>query len=185
MTYSRLQQAMKSACIVLVVSTLSGCFLVSAGMHDEPGYADMHYPSIFRAKSTQKIALGPTIFKPLRWAAKESGSEEAELFQHMDGLRVRSYTLEQNPEHIAERMTESIARIQAQGWETSLKIEDEKDRAVILTKEEAGQIYGVAIFIMDEHEAAFINIIGHVDPSHIRSLVEGQTTEQTLAAIEP
>ena len=152
-------------CAVLVSMTLvllvSGCGI--SAPRSNAGYADLDSLGMADTDTTVSLSFGPTV---LRMAAGfiDDDPETKEMLLSLDGVRVRVYDVVDGRERVAQRIDDMRAKLQRQGWETVVTVQEGDERTHVLVKMSGPDIAGLTVFALDEHEAVIVNVMGNLSP---------------------
>lgn len=108
----------------------------------------------------------------LRMVAEASKYEDPELSEMLYGLRsiqIRGFDVRGRQDTFRQRSSEFGKRLEAQGWETVVRVRDEGEQVHMYLLTRNDEIDGVVVLAVDEYdeEAVFVNIVGNIDPEQI------------------
>ena len=93
------------------------------------------------------------------------------LLSGVDAARIEVYQLNHNPAPALNAVRNASKRLQAQGWEPVVSVNDENEQTRILVKVDEDSIKGVVVMSVESgHEATFINVVGDIAPDQIMKL---------------
>ncbi len=140
---------------------LAGCGLMAPRSND--GYADLDSLGMTDVDNTMTLSIWPTL---LRFAAKhvEDDPETQALLQGLDGVRVRIYEIDRNPERVAGRIERMSIKLQDQDWTPVALIQDEGEQTHMLMKVSGERICGLTVIAFDGEEAVVVNVMGDLRP---------------------
>ena len=105
----------------------------------------------------------------------------AHLLDGVEALRIAVYKVNGQSKIYAQNIASSKAQLRDQGWKTLVSVNDGKEQVLILGKPDSDLLeqdgtkslldvqafHGVQIIIVNEQEAMYVNIIGHIDAAEI------------------
>lgn len=149
-------------CILVVAACvyLNGCYLVSAGMHEQEGYADLSFPHFRYTDNTVNIAVGPNLLNLVKDEAMNEFEEYSELVKGTEAVRIRLFDATVGRKYLESSIDKSIENISDDNWETVVSFKEKGQRLAVLIKSDVETIYGVSVLFIDETQAAFVNLIG-------------------------
>lgn len=153
---------MKFALALLVTTLLlTGCGITAP--HTNRGYADLDSLGFSDTDTTMSLSLGPTVLHRAAYFV-EDDPEIKELLLNLDGVRVRTYRIVDGQERVAERIDKMGKKLEEQGWEPVITVQEEGDRTRMLVRMYADKIAGVTVFTLDSSEAVIVNVMGDLSP---------------------
>jgi hypothetical protein len=153
---------MRLSLLVLIPSLLVGGCGVTAP-HSSEGYADLDSLGFADTDTTMTLSLGPAV---LHRAAGfiEDDPEIRELLLNLEGVRVRTYRIVDGQERVAGRIDKMSKKLEKQGWEPVITVQEGGDRTRMLVRIHAQKIAGLTVFTLDSTEAVIVNVMGDLSP---------------------
>ena len=158
MNHLRARTVLLSIILALLVS---GCGITAPRSND--GYADIDSLGIADTDSTVSLSFGPTTLRLVAGFMDED-PEAKELLLNLDGVRVKVYDIVRGQERVAQRIDKMNAKLQRQGWETVITVQETRERTHVLVKMNGPLIAGLTVISLDEHEAVIVNVMGNLSP---------------------
>ena len=169
--------------LVLVLVSAAGCVFASGGIKSKPGYAKLTSPNVLLNDTTLALDFGPRSIKSARWIIERfvnATDNESEVpiqlllsvLNDIQGLQLRIYEVENNQAVIEQAIDESVARLNADEWQTLVKVREEDQRVVIMQSGTEELITGLAVLVSTPEDAVFINLVGPLKPESIAMIAE-------------
>ena len=139
---------------------------------DLPGYVDFGQLHELYGEPTVEIAVGRSL---LNLVASFSASEEpetAELFKRLLGVRVQVF---ENPGvglDTVNHVKDISSRLSSAGWESVVTVNSADEQVRIFMKINGEQVEGITVMAVEEGEAAFINVIGNLNPAELERVMD-------------
>ncbi len=152
----------RAALAALLALLLAACGLTAPRSSD--GYADLDSLGLTDTDLVMSLSLGPAV---LGFAARhvEDDPETEALLRDLDGVRIRIYEVDRNPDRVAGRMARMARDLQADGWEPVMLVQREGEQVHMLLRVVDGAIHGMTVLVLDgESEAVVINLMGDIHP---------------------
>jgi hypothetical protein len=137
-----------------------------------PGYVDFGQLGATFGEPSIEIALGKGL---LNFVGAFTASEEPEianLFSRLDGVRVRVFETESMANGAIDLVREVSSKLSSSGWESVVTVNTDDEQVRIFMKMNADVVEGITVMALEEHEAAFINVIGLLDPAELSRLMD-------------
>lgn len=152
---------------ILLAATLglTGCGITAP--KGNAGYADFDSLGVFDVDNTLTLSIGPSL---LRFAARhtENDPETQALLRGLDGVRVRIYEVDGDPDRVAERVSAMGDKLADRGWLPVAVVQDEGETVHMLLKphsdSEGERIAGLTVLVADREEAVLVNVMGDLKP---------------------
>jgi hypothetical protein len=147
--------------LLLLISLLVGCGVTAP--HTNEGYADLDSLGFADTDTTMSLSLGPSV---LHFAAGfvEGDPATRELLLKLDGVRVKTYRIVAGQERVAARIDKMSSRLESQGWEPVVTVQEDGERTRMLVKMQAQNIAGLTVITLDSQEAVIVNVMGSLSP---------------------
>ncbi|WP_086933053.1 DUF4252 domain-containing protein [Agarilytica rhodophyticola] len=162
---------------LLILLSLSGCGITTAGLISNPGYARLSYPSVWEADKQLSISLGPWAIRTLVNFTDDGDLNQQQLKKIL-GLRVTIYNVHKNAPTINQHIQESVNQLKQDGWVQTVSINEGVEKNVVMVKFGEDLIEGFSVMSIDQEEAVFVNIIGDLDPKFFDQLINQVNANQ-------
>jgi hypothetical protein len=112
----------------------------------------------------------------LQLAASATDDEDdpglSQMLSKLDAITVRTYSMEgKSPDAYDKQVAALSRKLEADGWQTIVKVREKDERAHIAVKMVGDRIVGLTVIAFDhDDELAFINIVGDIDMKQIGRL---------------
>lgn len=158
----------------LLALTLSACGITAGSLRDDPGYASLDYPGWREADKEFGFSLGPLPLRFAAWviAAADDDPELAAMLRELKGVRIRIYEIQGDQQGVFKRIVESGRRLERDGWERLVTVNDDDERLLVMVKGDSTKISGMAVLTADSDEAVFINMIGNIRPEFFNDIFD-------------
>ena len=131
------------------------------------GYADLDSLGVFDTDRTMALSIGPTLIRFAALAVDDDEPEIAAMLRDLDGVRIRIYEIDGNPQRVADRIMHMSRRLREDGWQSVVLIQEEGEQTHMLMRSSSNRIQGLTLISSDgEQEAVVINLMGHLDPQN-------------------
>jgi hypothetical protein len=162
----------------LISAALSLLLGVSAwaqteGMENMPGYVDFGSLNAIYGEPRVMINLGGPLMQLLTAAAQHSDDPAAAaMMKDLEGVRINVYDTGGNQAPALAQMGEAKAALEAAQWQPFVQVQEEGENVQMFTKVEGDKMQGMAIMVVNEEEAVFLNILGEIDPAQVGRVVD-------------
>ena len=169
--------------VLIVVFSLvliggAGYLYASSGIESKPGYVKLVLPSAESVDTQISLNLGPSGVGPVRWLFGQFAShsdrdlEMSErvlngVLQDLRGVQLRVYDVNNNRPLFDQAISESLASLKGQGWQTLVKVREDDEHVVVMQSTQYEKVIGLSILASTPDKAVFLNLIGPFDPERI------------------
>lgn len=137
-----------------------------------PGYVDFgHLDSVFGEPNVE-IAVGKSLLKLVGAFTASEEPEVANLFSRLDGVRVRVFETDAMADGAVDLVKDVSSRLSSDGWESVVTVNSDEEQVRIFMKMNADVVEGITVMALEPNEAAFINVIGILDPAELAELMD-------------
>lgn len=137
-----------------------------------PGYVDFgDLDGIFGEPQTQ-ITIGGSILGLVGSLTASEDPEAAELFNRLKGVRVNVYETQSMPEGARDLVKNVSRQLADRGWESVVTVNSEDEQVRIFIKINEDKVQGFTVMAVEESEAAFVNVIGDLNPSDFDKVMD-------------
>ena len=138
----------------------------------DPGYIDLRtVDAWFDGEPRIEVNIRGALLKLVAEAARHEDPELTNLLLKLRAIEVRGYPLSRSAFAGIERRTSELARrLEAQGWDTVVRVRERGERTDVYMKVHDGAIAGLAVLVLEpdsDDGAVFVNIVGEIDPEQI------------------
>lgn len=137
-----------------------------------PGYVDFGQLGPVFGEPTVEIALGKGLLSFVGAFTASEEPEIANLFSRLDGVRVRVFETEAMADGAVQFVKDVSSKLSSTGWESVVTINSKDEQVRIFMKMNADTVEGITVMAVEENEAAFINVIGVLDPAELSQLMD-------------
>jgi hypothetical protein len=96
----------------------------------------------------------------------------AELFKRLQGVRIRVFENASVTAGALDYVKEVSSRLSDGGWEPVVTVNTEAEQVRIFMKINADIVEGITVMAVEENEAAFINVIGNLNPAQLDKVMD-------------
>ncbi|MBE9548882.1 MAG: DUF4252 domain-containing protein [Proteobacteria bacterium] len=161
-----------------LVLILTACG-ISGHRPNDPGYANYDLPGWTEADRVMTISFGPAFMRMARWVNDADEDPEVEaLLKQVRAVRIAIYELEDDSSKLQKRLTESTEHLQKQGWDVLVKIHEEHEQTLVMSKIVDQVMTGMVVLVLDDEEMVFVNLMGNIDPAQLGNILhslDGET----------
>ena len=136
-----------------------------------PGYVDFGQLSSIFGEPTVEIAVGKTLLGLVSAFTASEDPEVAEMFSRLDGVRVRVFETEYLADGAIDTVKDVASQLSSGGWESVVSVNSADEQVRIFMKMNQTVVEGITVMAVEPHEAAFINVIGLIDPAELAELM--------------
>jgi hypothetical protein len=90
----------------------------------------------------------------------------ADLLASIDGVRVRVYTVLEDPGALAAYVDDTSGRLSRDNWEQIISVQDE-EKVKVFIRSDQDSITGATAMIVADQEAVFINVAGSISSQQL------------------
>lgn len=137
-----------------------------------PGYVDFGQLSSIFGEPTVEIAVGKTLLGLVSAFTASEDPDVAELFSRLDGVRVRVFETEFLADGAIDTVKGVASQLSSEGWESVVSVNSADEQVRIFLKMNQNVVEGITVMAVEPHEAAFINVIGLIDPAELAELMD-------------
>ena len=152
------------------------------------GYADLDSLGVFDTDRTMALSIGPTLIRIAARAVDDDEPELAAMLRDLDGVRIRIYEIDGNPQRVANRIMNMSMHLREDGWQNVLLIQEEGEQTHMLMRSRGERIDGLTLITSDgDQEAVVINLMGHLDPhsfGEVMAALDIDSPEVEVAALD-
>jgi hypothetical protein len=165
---------MKALAALGLVVILTGCGMTAPS--GNPGFADVDPPSGRGLSTDIALSLGPRLLR-LAAAQIDDEPETQELLRSLDGVRVTVWQLSPEADRLIleEQMVAASSTLTADAWEQVVRVRDGTEVVYVLIKPGDESIAGLAVFVLDDAEFVFVNVMGQLNPELITRMAREQS----------
>jgi len=141
-------------------------------LKDMPGFVDFGDLSATYGEPKVSINIGGTLLQFVGLMGAEGNPETSEMLSSLKGVRVQIFSTEDNASAALSEFDSVKSQLRNKGWEPVVQINDEDERVLFFLKMNGQKTDGMAVMIVDDEEAVFVNIIGQLDPTQLGKVME-------------
>ena len=155
--------------LLIVLLLLLAVPAMAGDLMKDPGYIDLEWIQIPEdAYEIQDIDLGPALISAAADAEKNGETELFELFTMLKSIRVRSFSLDDPSDKVERDVAKVTDMLEDKGWKRMIYVKDADQIVTVSSKSVDGEIIGLTVVAYEpEEEAAFVNVVGHIDLAHL------------------
>jgi len=164
---------------LLTIAGAAGIALFSAAgwaQEDElkafPGYVDFGQLGPIFGEPNVEIAIGKGLLNFVGLFTESEDPEIANLFSRLDGVRVQVFETDSMADGAIALVKGVASNLSASGWESVVTVNSDDEQVRIFMKLNDDVVEGITVMALEEHEAAFINVIGILDPNELARLMD-------------
>jgi len=157
------------ACLGLIVPT---ALAEKTDYTKMPGYVDFGAMQIFgEVEATVEVFLKGSLLAMARAAVADEDPELEHMLANIHYIHVQVFELDRSidTEQVMAKTREVAKQLDKRGWEIAVKVrEDDEYVYVYLLPGKDDNIEGLVVMaVEDDDEAAFVNIVGNINPENI------------------
>jgi len=155
-------------------------------MKNLPGYVDFGQLNALFGEPSVEIAVGPTLLGLVASFSADEDPEVAEIFKRLDGVRIKVFETSGTDAGINASAFDHVGKISsslsAMGWESVVKVTEPGEQVRIFMKINGDLVEGITVMAIEQDEAAFINVIGNLNPAELEKVMDNFEIEIDHAA---
>lgn len=137
-----------------------------------PGYVDFGQLGSVFGEPTVEISLGKGLLNFVGAFTADEDPEVANLFSRLDGVRVQVFEGESMASGAVDLVKGVASNLSSSGWESVVTVNSQEEQVRVFMKLNQDVVEGITVMALDESEAAFINVIGTLDPAELANLMD-------------
>jgi hypothetical protein len=137
-----------------------------------PGYVDFD-PIIGNMESKVEVFLKGSLLVLAREAVRDDDPELSDLLSKITYVHVQVFPVDKTTASALKQKTSEVAKhLEKKGWELTVRVREEEEQVLIyLLPGKSDEIQGVVVMVVeDDEDAAFINVVGNINPAEIGKL---------------
>ena len=174
---------LKAGLILASVLMLTACGITAP--RSSEGYANLDSPGVFDTDRTFALSIGPMMLNVAAWAVDDDEPETAALLRDLDGIRIRIYEIDGDPERVAQRVTKMSKDLRDDDWQPVMLVQEDGEQTHMLMRTDGDRILGLTLITSDSEEAVVINLMGHLDPSNFTDVMVALDVDAPDVEIAP
>ena len=141
-------------------------------MKDLPGYVDFGALDAMYGEPSVEIAVGQSLLSMVSAFAASEDPEVAGLFKRLQGVRVQVFETSKLPAGVLDHVNSVASTLANNGWEPVVKVSSKEEQVRIFMKINGDNVEGITVMAVDAEEAAFINVIGNLNPDELAKVMD-------------
>jgi hypothetical protein len=137
-----------------------------------PGYVDFD-PIVGDMESKIEVFLKGSLLVLAREAVRDDDPELSDLLTKISYVHVQVFPVDETTAAGLKEKTRAVAKhLEKKGWEMTVRVREEGEQVLIyLLPGKSDEIQGVVVMVVeDDEDAAFINVVGDINPAEIGKL---------------
>lgn len=147
--------------IAALLLALQGCGITAP--HSNAGYADIDGLSWRDVDTVMTLSFGPAALGLAAFAVDDDPATQA-LLEGLQGVRVKIYEIEGDPEKVASDLTHMSMNLREDGWEPVVRVVEDGEATHVLLRMQGDEIAGLTVLTSDSLEAVLVNVMGNLHP---------------------
>ena len=116
--------------------------------------------------------MGASLLGLVGSLSAQEDPEAADLFKRLNGVRINVFEdIEVSPEGV-DFVKNVSKELRGMGWESVVTVNDGTEQVRIFMKIDGDVVHGITVMAVDETEAAFINVIGNLNPEELEKVMD-------------
>lgn len=143
--------------------------LTNEDYKNKPGYVDFE-PVLGGMEATVEVYLKGALLLIAREAVEADDPELGELLSKIEYVHVRVFPMKgSSARRLADKTDQLAEQLEKKGWELTVRVREDAERVhVYLLPGEKGDIAGLVVMAIEEgDEAAFVNVVGNINPAEV------------------
>ena len=160
-------------CAVMVLAA-AGTAWAQDDLKDDPGYLDLDMIEEWFDKEPSIIVnVKGALLDLVAEASRYEDPDLADLLRKLKSVQVRGYDMSWTDfDEVQGRIKVLARRLEAQGWDTIIRVREDDEDINIHVRVDDGAIAGMVVMVVapGDDETVFVNIVGEIDPEQIGRL---------------
>ncbi len=163
---------MTTRTLLTVLLALLALPALAGDLEKDPGYIDLEWIDIPEdAEEIQDIDLGPALLSAAADAEKSGDEELAKAFRMIRSIRVKAFSLDEPSDKINKAVDRIADMLEDKGWKRLIYVKEDDEIVTVSTRTVDDQIMGLTVVAYEPgDEAAFVNVVGHLDLAYLLGL---------------
>jgi len=141
-------------------------------LKDLPGYVDFGELGNIYGEPKVQINLGGSILNFVSAMSSDSNPESADILHKLKGVRVHVYNTQGDPTAALSQINKVKGMLTKEHWEPIVQVNEDGEQTQIFIKMNGQNMEGLTLMNVDSTEAAFVNIIGVLDPKQLSRVMK-------------
>jgi len=141
-------------------------------MKDLPGYVDFGQLNQIFGEPSVEIAVGESLLGLVGTFSASEDPDVAALFKRLKGVRINVFETEGLSANGLDHVKSVASQLAAMGWESVVKVNSDDEQVRIFMKLNGDAVEGITVMAVEEDEAAFINVIGSLNPAELQKVMD-------------
>lgn len=154
----------KAGLLLLAAASFTACGITAP--HGNEGFADLDSLGLLDTDRKMVLSIGPTLIRIAVWALDEDDPETAALLRGIDGVRIRIYEIDGDPDRVSERIDRMAGNLARDDWTPVMLVREEGECTHMLMRGAGDRIRGLTLITSDGREAVVINVMGDLQPEY-------------------
>lgn len=173
------------------VGALSGLMVLLMGCgitapRSSEGFANLDSLGVLDTDRRMALSIGPAVIRLAARLVEEDEPETAELLRDLEGIRIRIYEIDGDPDRVAARIQRMSAHLREDRWEPVMLVREEGEQTHMLVRQRGDRILGLTLITSDgDSEAVVINLMGHLDPEHFSDVMVSLEVDAPEVQVAP
>ena len=163
---------MTTAVIASIALSSAAAFAQEDELRGYSGYVDFGQLNPLFGEPTVEIAIGKSLLGLISAFTASEDPEVASMFSRLDGVRVRVFETESLVDGAVDLIRDVSSQLSGDGWESVVSINSADEQVRIFMKMNQGNVEGITVMALEPQEAAFINVIGLLDPRELAEIMD-------------
>ena len=161
---------------ILLTLALSALLCQPLWAQGGTGQVDFNSLTSIYGEPRVMINLGGPLMKIISAAAAED-PQAAAILQDLDGIKVNIYNTDGNTDPALDQLKQAKAALEAAQWQPIVQVKEQGENVQMFAQVEGDMMQGMAIMVVNEEEAVFINILGQINPAEVGKVIEHLNVE--------
>lgn len=141
-------------------------------LKDLPGYVDFGSLGDIFGEPTVQVSVGASLLGLVGSLSAQEDPEAADLFKRLNGVRINVFEDIEVPPEGVDFVKKVSGELRGMGWESVVTVNDGTEQVRIFMKIDGDVVHGITVMAVDETEAAFINVIGNLNPEELEKVMD-------------
>lgn len=148
-----------------------------------PGYVDFGELGDIFGEPKVQISVGQSLLNLVGAFSASEDPELASLFSRLQGVRVNVFETAGLADGAIGYVKDVSSRLSAGGWESVVTVNSADEQVRIFMKINGDLIEGITLMAVEADEAAFINVIGNLNPAELERVMDNFEVDINDAAL--
>ena len=137
-----------------------------------PGYVDFGQLNAIFGEPAIQISVGKSLLGLVGAFSGDDDDDTTDLFNRLHGVRVNVFSNPTISDDAINYVKEVSSALKSDGWESVVTVDQQDEQVRVFMKINGDMVEGITVMAVESDEAAFINVIGNLQPEELRRVMD-------------